>query len=105
MPGRQLDLPVWQVESYQWINNNGPYILIPVGPRRQLVKFLIDMGAQISILTQQDAKMLGVRPGQQRAKITRVNGTSAICQTAKVNLWLPGEKRMSSSCFAVKYHN
>lgn len=31
--GRQLGWPVQQVESsFQWINNNGPYILIPVGP-------------------------------------------------------------------------
>ncbi|KAK4819569.1 hypothetical protein QYF61_007080, partial [Mycteria americana] len=103
--GRQLGLPVRKVEAYQWINDNGPYILIPVGPQRQLVKFLIDTGAQISLLTQQDAEKLGIRPRRQRVKITSVNGVSVQCQTAKVNLWLPGEKRMSSTRFAIKDHH
>ena len=74
------------MEAYQWINNNGPYVLIPVGPRQQLVKFLIDTGAQISILTQQDAEKLGVQPGQQRVKITRANEASVVCSTVKVNV-------------------
>lgn len=38
------------------------YIPIPVGLQWQLVKFLIDMEAEISALTQRDAKKLGVRP-------------------------------------------
>ncbi|KAK4828563.1 hypothetical protein QYF61_027532 [Mycteria americana] len=102
---RQLGLPVRKVEAYQWIRDNGPYILIPVGPQRQLVKFLIDMGAQISVLTQQDAEELGVRSGRKRVKITGVNGASVECQTAKINLWLPGVKHMSSTCFAIKDHH
>lgn len=36
------------------------YILILVGPQQQLVKFLIGMGGQISILSQQDAEKLGM---------------------------------------------
>jgi len=48
------------VEAYQWVSDDGSYILIPVGPQGQLVEFLTDKGAQISILTQQDAKNLGV---------------------------------------------
>uniref|UniRef100_A0A8C3K9U4 ribonuclease H n=1 Tax=Calidris pygmaea TaxID=425635 RepID=A0A8C3K9U4_9CHAR len=96
MSGRRLGLPVRKVEAYQWINDNGPYILIPVGPRRQLVKFLIDTGAQIS--------KLGVRSRQQKVRITGANGGTDLCQTAKVSLWLPGEKRMSSNRFAIKVH-
>ncbi|KAK4819549.1 hypothetical protein QYF61_007060 [Mycteria americana] len=103
--GRQLGLPVQKVEAYQWISDNGPYILIPAGPQRQLVKFLIDTGAQISLLTQQDAEKLGVRPRRQRVKITGVNGVSVQCETAKVNLWLPGEKHMLSTRFAIKDHH
>jgi len=34
--------------------------------------------------------------------ITRVNGASTICQSAKINLWLPGEKHTSSARFAIK---
>ena len=104
-PGRQLGLSVRQVESYQWILYDGPYILLPVGCRQQMTKFLIDTEAQISILAQQDAEKLGIQPRQQQINITGVNGVSAVCQTAKVNLWLPGEKRMSSTHFAVKDHN
>ena len=63
------------------------------------------MGAQISILTQQDAEKLGVQPGRQRVKITGVNGASVVCSTVKVNLRLLGEKRMSSTRFAVKDHH
>jgi len=59
-PGRQSGLSVRQVEPYQWIHDNGPHILIPVGPQQQLTKFLVDTGAQISIPTQQDAEELGV---------------------------------------------
>jgi len=60
------------------------------------------MGAQISILTQQDAEKLGMQTRRQQVKITGVNGISAICQTVKVNLWLPSKKRMSSTRFAIK---
>lgn len=99
-----MGLSVQQVESYQQIYNSEPYILIPIGPQQQLVTFLIDTGAQISILTQHDAEKLGVRPRQQRVKITGVNGASVLCQTTKVNLWLPGEKPVLSACFAIKTH-
>jgi len=39
VPERQLGLSVWHVDP--WIHDNGPYILIPVGLRQQLTKFLI----------------------------------------------------------------
>jgi len=48
MSGRQLGLTVWEVEACKGVSDDGPYILIPIGPQGQLVKFLIDMGAQIS---------------------------------------------------------
>ena len=70
-----------------------------------MTKFLTDTRAQILIPTQQDAEKLGIRPRQQGVKITGVNGASAIHQTANVNLWLPVEKCMLSTCFAVKDHN
>lgn len=46
-----------------------------------------------------------MQAGRQRVKITGVNGANAVCQTAKVNSWLPDEKRMLSTRFAVKDHN
>jgi len=49
MAGSQLGLLVWQVETYQRIDYDGSHILRSISPQRQLVKFLIDMGAQISI--------------------------------------------------------
>lgn len=68
------------------------------------MKFLIHTEVQISILTEQDAERLGVQPRQQTVKITGINRTSILWQTAKVNLWLPGKKHMST-CFAIKNHN
>ena len=70
------------------LNEGGIYILIPVGPCQQLVKFLIDTEAQISMLTQQDAEQPGVRPRWRRVEVTGVNGASVVCQTAKINLSL-----------------
>ena len=61
MTGSQWGLPVRQREVYQWTSYDGPHILIPVCPQRQLVKFLIDRVAQISILIQQDAEKLHVQ--------------------------------------------
>lgn len=55
-----MGLPARKAEAYQWIRDDGPYILISVGPQGQLVKFLTDTGAQISVLMQQDAEKLGV---------------------------------------------
>ena len=46
-----------------------------------------------------------MRSGRQRVKITAVNGASGVCQIARVNLWLPGEKRMSTTRFAIKDHH
>lgn len=43
------------MEAYQNVSGDGPHILIPVGPQGQLVEFLIDRRAQISILTQEDS--------------------------------------------------
>ena len=74
--GEAGDTPISAKVNYailKPLNEGGTYILIPVGPRQQLVKFPIDTEAQISILTQQVAKNLGVRPGEQRVKVTGVN--------------------------------
>lgn len=32
-----------ELEAYQWMSGDGSYILIPLGPRSQSVKFLIDI--------------------------------------------------------------
>lgn len=79
---------IQQVESYQC----KPYIQIPAVSCHQLIKFLIDLGAQHSIVMQWDAEKLGVRYRGKRVKITGVNGASVICQTGEVNLWLLGKK-------------
>lgn len=80
MSGRQLGLPVCKagglsVTKWWW--------LIHSNVKRQLVKFLIDTGAQISILTQQDVEKLPVQSRRQRFKITGVNGADVVCQTAR----------------------
>lgn len=88
-----------------WTDNSGSDILIPVGPRCQLTTFLIETGAQISILPQQDAKKAGAQLRQQRVKIPGVDGASVSCKTALVNLWLLGERHRPSAHLAGKNHN
>lgn len=44
-----------------------------------------------SVLMQWDAGKLGVLPRWKRVKITGLSGTSVICQTDKVNLWLEAD--------------
>lgn len=61
--------------------------------------FLIDKGAQIPVLIEQDTEKL------DRVEITGVNRANATCQTTKANLWLPGDKHMSSPHFVAKDHN
>lgn len=54
-PGWQLGLFVWRIETYQWDNTDSPHIYFPIGPQRQLVNFLIDTEAQMSIISSLDA--------------------------------------------------
>lgn len=89
--------------SYQWVRDDGPYTLIPVGPQEELVKILIDTGVY-SVLTQ-DAKKLCVRHRWQRVKITGANRASVDCQTSKVNLWLLSEKHMLAAHFFDHHEN
>lgn len=61
--------------------------------------FLTSKGTQIPVLTQQDTEKL------DRVELTGVKRASATCETTKANLWLPGDKHMSSPHFAAKDHN
>lgn len=61
--------------------------------------FLIGKGTQIPVLTEQDTEKL------DRVEITGVNRASATCQSTKADLWLPGDKHMSSPQCAAKDHN
>lgn len=90
---------IQQEESYQCTHNNSPHILIPGGPPQLLMPFLIGKGTQIPVLTEQDTEKL------DRVEITGVNRASATCQSTKANLWLPGDKHMSSPQYAAKDHN
>lgn len=69
------------MEADQWLGDDGPYILIPVSPQGQLVTFLRNTGAQISVATQ-DAKQQSTRSIWQTAEASTVNCTSVVlnCQ-------------------------
>ena len=54
---KKLEIAVWgsgrplrMVNSCQWSADKEPYIHLPVGPRQISLEFLIDTGAQISVL-------------------------------------------------------
>lgn len=100
-PRRQLGLPVQKIETYQWHNTDSPHIYVPVSPQRQLVNFLIDTEAQISIISSLDAQRTYVKPSQWRVKIIGFTSKSKTCPIAKVNLLLPGQKRISRHQLAV----
>ncbi|GAB0206094.1 pol-like protein ENS-3 [Grus japonensis] len=81
----------------QWLSNkhHKPVIAIPVGPRRIFTDFLIDMGAQMSVITKETAECLNVKPGRRKVKFTGIDGIVKECPTAKIALWLPGEKKLT----------
>lgn len=79
--------------------NNGPDIRILVGSHQQLIKFLIDMGAQHSALMQWDPEELCV--WNDKVKITKANGA---LHTELIRV-IYGEKWMSATRFAIKDHS
>jgi len=89
-------LPRW-VLAIQWLSDTPPepVIVIPVGPKKVFVNFLIDTGAQISVITKETATCLNVKPGRRKVKFTGIDGVIRKCPTAKITLWLPGEPRLT----------
>lgn len=69
-----------------------PSVLIPTGPTQIAIKFLIDTGAQISVLNEQEAKYLGILSSQKKIKIHGVTGAPGLCHLTQRKLWLPGDK-------------
>ena len=58
------------------------------------VDFLIDSGAQMSVVTTETAEDLNRKPGRCKVKRTGMDGVIKECPTAKITLWLPGEKKL-----------
>lgn len=77
---------------------------MPVGHQRNPLKFLIDTGAQISLITLADAAKLNLKFKRKKVYLTGFNGNSTTAYIAKVRLWLPGEKRITSHMFAIADH-
>ena len=63
-----------------------------VGPKRAPVTFLIDTGAQISALTEEDARRCGVIPSKQNVCVLNALGSTEVMNVAPVRLMLPGEE-------------
>jgi len=86
-----------RVLAIQWLSDTPPetVIAIPVGPKKVFVNFLIDTGAQISVITKETATSLKVKPGHRKVKFTGVDGVIRKCPTAKITLWFPGEQRLT----------
>ena len=74
------------------------YIYVPL---RQPVKFLIDTGAQIPMISSLGAQKTEVKPSHLRVKITGFTSKSKICSAAKANYFLPGEKSVLRHQLAV----
>lgn len=94
-----------RLPTYQCIPNEiSPYVYSPVGHKRSPLKFLINTGAQISLITLTEAEKLNLSFKKKKIHLTGFNGNSTIAYIAKVCLWLPGEKRMISHMFAIADH-
>lgn len=59
---------------------------------KQLLKCLVDTGAQISALTKQDAATCGVGPSKWSLLIVHALGVPQSTDTAAVSLIIPGEE-------------
>lgn len=49
----------------------------------------------MSAITNETAQLLGINPTRRRVNFTGIDGVVKTCPTAKINLWLPGEQRMT----------
>lgn len=86
-------------QDMQKKHNNGLDIRILVGSHQQLIKFLIDMGVQHSVLMQWDPEKLCVWNG--KVEITKANGS---LHTELIRV-IYGEKWMPATHFAIKGHS
>lgn len=66
--------------------------------------FLIDTGAQISVLNKWQADALGIKPSKKAINIVRVTEVAERCPLVRTPLWLPGERRMTSLEVALSPH-
>ena len=88
--------PPWQVLALQWLSNkcHDPIISILIGPKKICIDFLIDTGAQVSVINKEIEKYLNVKPCCRKVAGIGIDGIIG-CSTAKIILWLPGEKRLT----------
>jgi len=86
--------PARRVLAIQWLPGkiNEPIIALP---RTILTEFLIDTGAQMSVITNKTAQLLGIKPTRRKVKFMGIDGVIKTCPTAKITLWLPGEQRIT----------
>ncbi|GAB0209671.1 pol-like protein ENS-3 [Grus japonensis] len=49
----------------------------------------------MSVITKETAERLNVKPGRHKVKFTRIDGIVKECPTAKIALWLPGERKLT----------
>lgn len=59
-----------------------------------MVEFLIDTGAQMSVITKETANILEITPSD-RKNFTRIDGIIKECPTAKISIWLLREKQFT----------
>lgn len=74
-------------------NHSPPsYKHIPIGPKWIILEFLIDTGAQISVLNKQQGDELGIKISRKPINIIGVKDEAERCTLAPTQFWLPGEK-------------
>ncbi|GAB0208996.1 pol-like protein ENS-3 [Grus japonensis] len=49
----------------------------------------------MSVITKETTECLNIKPGRRKVKFTGIDGIVKECPTAKITLWLPGEKKLT----------
>ena len=76
-------------------------ITVAVGPRKRLVTFLIDTGAQITVLTRTEAEQCGIPIPSKNLIVLNALGKTQSVPMTPVTLWLPGEESPVNTMVAI----
>jgi len=74
-------------------NNKGHLlIMVVVGPKRRPVTFLVDTGAQITVLSRVEEERCGISVPSKSLIVLNALGKTQIVPMTLVTFWLPGEE-------------
>ncbi|XP_064361548.1 uncharacterized protein LOC112984442 [Dromaius novaehollandiae] len=92
----------WMFIRQLTCNNKGDLLItIAVGPKKRPVTFLIDTGAQITMLKWSEAERCGISVPSKHLIVLNALGKTQTVPVTLVTLWLPGEESPVDTMVAV----